>query len=263
MVISHRHRLVFLHCRKAAGSSITNAITPWLGPDDIQVGNWSDAVRSGNHLNKKAVQTLAMSPAAWRAMVRAWWKSKGVQGQRGCWPDAIDSAVTRVYRRRLGGRAAHATAADIRSHYPFCFDNYFKFCVVRNPWDHAVSDYFWRLNYRDTNVGFKEFLRRKLDPERPDPERLVVRPGTNWSIYTIGDEVAVDSVLRYETLQEDLKRVGRRFGIELRLDQVPQSKSGLRKRAAGADLYDDECIELVSTIYRREIERFAYSNPYK
>lgn len=35
MIISHRHKFIFLHSLKTAGSSITLALAPFLGEDDF------------------------------------------------------------------------------------------------------------------------------------------------------------------------------------------------------------------------------------
>lgn len=262
MVISHRHRFIFLHCRKAAGSALTSAITPWLGPSDVQIGNWGDSIRSGSRLNRKAATTLLMSPSAWKGFWRGWRRWGRVSGYRDSLPDAINSGIVRHARRRLGGNAAHATASDVRANYPGCFDAYFKFCVVRNPWDHALSDYYWRASYRGADVSFKEFLCRKLDRSRPDPECLISGPTTNWEIYTIDDALAVDAVVCYEHLEQDLARISDRIGIEIGIDQVPRAKGGIRKDATGAELYDPESIELVRELYSQEIDWFGYTFPY-
>ncbi len=47
MIISHRHRFIFLHCRKAAGSSIAQALAPYLGEDDLHLGTWPEALEAG------------------------------------------------------------------------------------------------------------------------------------------------------------------------------------------------------------------------
>src|SRR5690606_20572751 len=70
------------------------------------------------------------------------------------------------------------------------WNNYFKFTVERNPWDAQVSLYFWK--YRDP-------LRRP--PFETYVRSLQARPqSTNFSIYAIGDTIAVNYVCQYERL---------------------------------------------------------------
>jgi hypothetical protein len=42
MIISHKHKFIFMHNQKTAGSSIVAAINPYLGPKDIHYGAWQD-----------------------------------------------------------------------------------------------------------------------------------------------------------------------------------------------------------------------------
>ena len=41
------------------------------------------------------------------------------------------------------------------------FDSYFKFITVRNPFDRAVSWYFWQKSVKETNKNFKDFILSK------------------------------------------------------------------------------------------------------
>ena len=38
MIISYRHKFIFMHSRKTAGSSVTALLSHHLGPQDIQLG---------------------------------------------------------------------------------------------------------------------------------------------------------------------------------------------------------------------------------
>jgi len=155
---------------------------------------------------------------------------------------------------------AHPKASVVRDFDDLAWRNYFKFCFVRNPWDHAVSDYFWRCSVRGcSHVTFKEFLKRMDNPEQPDIEGIVPPMRSNWEIYTIDDKIAVDFVGKFENLGADLWKVGQHLGIKLDLNSVPRSKGGIRKtRKSLSEIYDYEAVELVRSIYENEIAEFRY-----
>ena len=140
------------------------------------------------------------------------------------------------------------------------WNNYFKFAFVRNPFSHAVSDYYWRLHLcGQPNISFKEFIYRLFDLNRPDPE--CIRPPiiSNWEIYTIKDSISLDFIGCFERLDKDVNKVSNFIDIPLAKD-LKKSKSSIRSRTKSIEEhYDQELIEKVSTIYEKEINHFGYS----
>ena len=62
MIISHKHKFIFLHSRKCAGSSMEVALNNYLGPNDIQIGSWTESLRGNGKMNKKAIIDTFFSP---------------------------------------------------------------------------------------------------------------------------------------------------------------------------------------------------------
>jgi hypothetical protein len=262
MIISHKHRFIFLHCRKVAGSTISVLLNHVLGPKDIQIGVWDDVLKSGGRLNATARKTILKSP------IKLITKSVSHSVRQKVLeidPMAVNQIIKNNTHAFHGGKGAHVSAQDIKNAFPDEWSQYHKFCFVRNPWDHAVSDYYWRTRkHKDKPVPFKEFLKRLEDPDRPDPQNLVPLYRSNWPIYTIDNRIAVDFVGRYEQLDDDLQQVGRHVGLDLRLTKDSGSKRAHRDRSVDfRDLYDDECAALVRNIYSNEIEAFGYEPPFK
>ena len=68
---------------------------------------------------------------------------------------------TSIENALLGGkkqptRIKHKRAKDYLKQYPKEWKQYFKFTVIRNPWDWMVSWYYWRGQNSKTSI--KEFL---------------------------------------------------------------------------------------------------------
>lgn len=261
LIISHRHKFIFMHSRKTAGSSVTAALNPFLGPRDIQLGAWPETIAGGGRFNRKALLVAMSDP-------RLLWRRSAAHsrqcGRLAVSPEAVNRITKHHFCNRHGfSHGAHARASEVRAFAPDAWDSYFKFAIVRNPWTHAVSDYCWRMHLcKQPNVSFADYLRRLADPERPDPEGLRPPLMSNWEIYAIDDEIAVDRVGRYEDLSEEIAAFGAQLGLPLALGGH-RAKAGIRDaRKSPAEYYDAESVELVRDIYAREIAAFGYAPPF-
>ena len=80
----------------------------------------------------------------------------------------------------------------------------------------------------------------------------------NWEVYAIGDSIAVDAVLRYETLAESFAEVWRQLGIEGK-SKLPWVNVGPRRNRRGyRDYYDDRTRRIIADWYADEIRAFGY-----
>ncbi|MCR8548330.1 sulfotransferase family protein [Salipiger sp. P9] len=261
MIISHAHKFIFVHSRKTAGSSVTACLNRHLGPWDIQLGAWPESIASGGSYNLRAVLTSLRAPGY--LLQRSLRYSREHRRLALC-PNAVNRITKHHFQNRHGfTQGAHAKAAEVRAYAPEPWARYFKFGIVRNPWTHAVSDYYWRRHVcGGAPVGFKEYLLRLDDLARPDPEGIRPPLVSNWEIYAIGDALAVDFVGRYENLAEDLAAAGRHIGLSLDISGI-RAKGGIRNdRKPISEHYDDESVEIVRRVYAHEVARFDYQPPF-
>jgi hypothetical protein len=176
-------------------------------------------------------------------------------------PGLVNRIAKLDFYMQSGFRGEHPSASEAKSFVGPAWCDYHKFCVVRNPWDHAVSDYHWRAS-GCPHVTFKEFLYRLNDPLRPDPEGVRPPVLSNWQIYAIDNHVAADTIIFYEKLTDGLKTLAQKLGIPLDISEVKQ-KTSFRASRSITEYYDNENIELVRTIYNKEIAFFGYQFPVK
>jgi len=125
--------------------------------------------------------------------------------------------------------------------------SYFKFAFDRNPWDRQVSFYHHRYRNEKAPPSFARFMhedaRARID---------------NYDIYSIGGDVAVDFVGRYESLADDLKLALGHVGLSLDAE-LPRAKTTFRRNSLPyRDYYDDETRGIVARWYAREIELLDY-----
>jgi hypothetical protein len=130
----------------------------------------------------------------------------------------------------------------------------FKFSCERHPYEKAVSlaHYNWLRGENrgaSRDMGFEDYLDR------------IVRRGNyrGFDHYSIDGEVAVDDFIRFETLLEDLQRIGRHLGLAIP-DELPRKKTAQRKdRRPAHEILSDEQKQVVYANCREEFELFGYA----
>ena len=176
-------------------------------------------------------------------------------------PMFVCSKLSRLTGNKIGAKfPRHAKAVAAKEMLPReVFERLFKFVFVRNPWDLQVSSYHHLRRERPHLVGdrrFADFVRWKLDPERPYQFHLdtSVELQSDYVIDLHG-AVIVDFIGRYENLQQDFAEACRRIGI-------PPPPLPHKRRAKDRDdyrrYYDDALAEQVGATFRRDVELFGY-----
>ena len=144
----------------------------------------------------------------------------------------------------------HMSARKARKHLPAkIWDNYFKFCFERNPWDRVIS-YWW---HEHTIGKVKMSLNQFVFSDRI----LLLEGHSGWDIYTINNKVVLDKVYLYRNLQNSLKHISKRTGMPLL--QLPHAKAQFRKdRRPFQKVLSRKAIEHIAKIFHKEIEMFGF-----
>ena len=163
---------------------------------------------------------------------------------RGATPQYYDSPplAERLQEHVRASKARRIIGAEV-------WDSYFKFAIERNPWDAVVSLYYWMRRNEKVDT-FERFL------TMPNLGQLATR---NFQAYHLKGEVAVDRVLRFERLDEDLAEVWQRLSLPGE-PALPQAKAGARPKGSDFhDLYDVDSAELVRRTFAPQIAELGYA----
>lgn len=228
MIISHSHRFIFIKSLKTAGTSLETALSNHCSGSDVVV-----PINDFGHNRDVGSEIVHRSMNA----------------------DA--------FYRQIG---QHVDAPTIKAREPAeVWDHYFKFSIARNPWDRALSYFFWD-HRRNASLTPPKRLYHHLgvpyDDFTPIKQKFTefVRSRTlenNDRFYVIDDELCVDFVIRYERLADDYRTVCERIGLSTL--EIPRLKTGFRAKGRPyTDYYDDEARDIVADLHRNDIRLFDY-----
>ncbi len=179
-------------------------------------------------------------------------------------PKCAGVSVNHTLFGNLAG--GHATLNDyLHVFEPELIENYFKFTIVRNPWDRLVSAYFF-LKKGGFNKDDKDWFERELSQydsfeqfvtEWVNKENILryhhFRPQTNY-IFDKYRKIPIDFVGFFENLDDDFDYIANKIGVP---DHLPKKNAGEHKRYQ--DYYNDKTMEIVAKVYEEDINVLGYN----
>ena len=144
----------------------------------------------------------------------------------------------------------HLNAKQIKNIVKDEWDSYFKFSIIRNPWDRIISMYCSRY-YALQGVGkyagrsLKYFLNNFTLPKWEH--------GLQCSDYI---NLPIDFIIRFENRQQDIEKLNSKFNLFIDSNIVARKVKG--RNADYKIYYDDETIEIVNKKFNKDINQFNY-----
>ena len=148
------------------------------------------------------------------------------------------------------------------------FDGYFKFAVIRDPYDRAYSSFLEALKFfpgyrRDD--GFKRFLTERVaqadfEQLRPGGRKLVHFTPQNRYILDEDGRTVVGTLCRHDHLEEDLRGVAKKLGLIFpdQLESHAVKIAPVVGQYKYMNHYDEDCIRIINQVYRRDFELFGF-----
>lgn len=136
--------------------------------------------------------------------------------------------------------------------------NYFSFCVVRNPWDRAVSMYHFAKKHDlqslygiKGEISFETFC--EILRERQGDSSFI---GTNKQIDWISDPYPPKYILRFENLQKDFEIMLNKFNIHHISPQIPHLNA--TNHASYKDYYNERTKTIIESVFADDIYQLRY-----
>lgn len=242
MLVSHRKKFIFTKTVKTAGTSVEAYFEPYCVDDT----NWEVLHSRPEHVC-----------------------SVGIIGYRG-----------KLAKKSGSTWFNHMPAALIKERLgEALWDEYFKFTVIRNPFDKLISGFFM-FDLEEANTEpihpLLKLLGKPPKKQRKPIHRVEgktpIERFRSWiqhgghiadsNKYKINGDVCVDYFVRFENLHQDIETVCEKLSIPYNPDRMPKLKSGIRKSEMQIkDFYDPQTEAIVRKNYAWEIERFGYDIP--
>lgn len=206
VLVSHHYKFIYIKNKKVAGSSI-----------ESYFGKFCIDPKKEYHYNDSIEQHI---------------DSFGIIGSRGSGYRSNDKWIN------------HKSARDIKRDLGDAkFNQYLKFCVVRNPYDKMVSKYHWEKS----KLSFKEFVK--------------TTHVNNLNIHSINGKSVCNFFIRFEHLEQDVKTLCEKLGIST-IQSLPNHKKTLGRKH-WSEYYDDETREIVYNNHEQEFKLFGYDKILK
>ena len=226
MIVSHRHRFIFMKSQKTGGTSLELALSRICGEGDIITPLPERHESEREQIGGRGPRNFDVP--IYRHRLQDWGLILQGRGRRSFWQ--------------------HSLAREVKAWLaPSVWRNYFKFVVERNPWDRAISQYWFRMRELDHQPSMLEFFRTA-------PQHMM----SNLNYYVIDGDVAVDHIVRYENLEAEIAGLGVQLGLDERLE-LPSSNSGWRKdRRSYQEVLGPAERDVIAERCSREIELLGY-----
>jgi Sulfotransferase family len=219
-MISDRYKCIFIHIPKTAGSSVEKKLGLF---DEVYWG-------AQDHSTIKDIQPIPF-PTALRLLIR---QHDGLSSR-----SILKEMLNHQNSKRVSQKA---------------YKTYFKFTIVRNPWDRVYS---WYKNViRDPGHGIARCDFPTFCKEHGD--NWALRPQLHW-ITDLDNKIPLDMIVKFENLAQEMSQVLKRLGFSNTtlphlLDSTKSNGEGKNYR----DAYDLRSIEIIAERYREEIDLFGY-----
>jgi len=226
VIISHKHRFIFIKSQKTGGTSLELALSRICGEDDVITPLNERHERERDQLGGLSPRNTDVALLHHR--LSDWALTFRGKGRRAFWE--------------------HARAAEVRAWIGrSVWREYFKFSIERNPWDRAISLYWWRLRDSSYRPPMAEFF-------CTIPQHAI----SNLGFYTIGGDIVLDRVIRYENLSEEVARLSRELGLQSSMELTRAKGSTRRDRRPYEEVLGPEERAVIASRCAREIELLGY-----
>jgi hypothetical protein len=245
MILSNRHRFIFIKGVKVGGTSIEISLAPLCGPDDIitpitpidELARLPCGAGARNYLQDRAAE-LAYLEALRRTAITDLGK--------------LHPPTSEYF--------SHMRLCDVRRLQGPAGQEYQVAGVERHPYAKIISWANHQLSFdayqtgarmRSNQQALKAFLKEAIGERRI----LAVR---NIERYRDTNGLISARIMRYECLEDDFRRFMASLGIDYR-SALPHAKEGILSNSVDPrEFFNNSEIALINELFHEEFETFSY-----
>lgn len=220
MLVSHRKKFIYTKTIKTGGTSVESYFEKYCMPE----GSWEFTHGRDEYISESGIIGF-----------------RGTQDEKlEKKPEWYNHMPASIIKTKLGDSI---------------WNEYFKFCVIRNPYEKVLSAFFHFVVHRSK----LEMETRQLI----DHFQKWVKNGNaninDSSAFLINKQVCIDYFIRYENLIEGVKHVCNVLNVEYIPDNFPQLKMGFKpSNILLSDFYDRDSALIVDGMQADTFEIFDY-----
>ncbi len=166
--------------------------------------------------------------------------------------------IGKYHNKYQTGGLQHLFATHIREEVGNdIFSSYYKFTILRNPWDKAISQF----SYMDKREDLRDFIgMKKGDCFKKYLSLIRNKKHVQWEsqvnfLRDLNGDWLVDYMGKFETFSESVFHILSTIGI--RVTAIPHENKG--DRGSYQNYYDTESMEMIASMYSDDISTFGYS----
>ena len=223
MIISHRNKFIFIHINKCAGTSITRALLPFLGPDDLVLGCTPEYERLSNDYLKRGL--------------------------------IYKHSTANEIKKFIGDETweNYFVFSFVRNPWDIVVSKYFWWHKTPADWSEKAK----KQKKLITRLSFKDYiLNKKFGVKFSMAAFLRTESSTESNPFP-----EIDFIGTFENLQSDFNMVCSKTGLPKIILSKMNTSNELRIKNHFTDFYDPETREIVRKAYKEDIRLFGYTFP--
>jgi hypothetical protein len=160
---------------------------------------------------------------------------------------------------RNGRSLHHLMAFELKREIPFIYDKYYKFSIVRNPYDRLLSEYYWTpikgigFKSNQTKADFityvSKVVKNKLYFDNIYNDHFIPQ----YLFLYNNNKLLVDQLFKYEDLEWIVQYLKKKLNIEKNFPYLNKSKYSYIKKD-----WNDRQKERIYKIYKIDFILFNY-----
>ena len=227
MIISHKHKFIFIKTAKTACTSIEIYLSQFCGENDVITEIFPE---ESNH----QPQNFKGRFNIFRELYFT--RGRNLKKTLSCFIEKL-----KFYN--------HMPATFVKARIDKkTWDSYYKFCVERDPWSKSISNFNMKLYRRENIKDFDEYLMKFKC--------------LNYPLYTDfknPNKIIVDKVIDYKNLNKELDVVFKKIGIPFSGSLNTKSKHNYKENSDKKKfILNKKQIDLIAKQNFREISLFGY-----